>query len=77
LIEARHLPDYLQTRPLELQKTPSELRREPPQAETGEAERLLSVLRKHGWHRSKAAKELGIDRTTLWRKMKKYHLSPS
>ncbi|NMB82356.1 MAG: sigma 54-interacting transcriptional regulator [Ignavibacteria bacterium] len=31
---------------------------------------LLILLEKHRWNKTKAAKELGIGRTTLWRKMK-------
>jgi PAS domain S-box-containing protein len=38
---------------------------------------ILEVLTMHGWHRDKAAKALNIDRTTLWRKIKRYGLVPS
>ena len=37
-----------------------------------ERERILAALRAHQWRRRDAAAELNIDRTTLWRKMKKY-----
>ncbi|MBM3241292.1 PAS domain-containing protein [Candidatus Poribacteria bacterium] len=40
--------------------------------ENAEAETIRKILEKHGGNRLKAAQELGIDRTTLWRKMKKY-----
>lgn len=36
------------------------------------AEELAGVLRKHGGNREKAAEELGVSKTTLWRYMKKY-----
>jgi len=36
-----------------------------------EREHILSILNKTGWHITKAAKMLGIDRSTLFRKMKK------
>ncbi len=36
-----------------------------------ESAAVLEVLEKHGGHRRRAARELGIDKTTLWRKMKK------
>jgi PAS domain S-box-containing protein len=35
---------------------------------------LLSLLEKHHWNKSKVADELGIGRTTLWRKMKSLKL---
>jgi transcriptional regulator with PAS, ATPase and Fis domain len=35
-------------------------------------ERLQEILDRHDWNKSKAARELGIDRTTLWRWMKRY-----
>jgi PAS domain S-box-containing protein len=38
---------------------------------------ILEVLTMHGWHRDKAAKALNIDRTTLWRKIKRHGLVPS
>lgn len=36
------------------------------------AVQLAEVLRRHGGNRKKAAEELGISKTTLWRYMKKY-----
>lgn len=40
-----------------------------------EKHRIIDVLKRHNWHRGRAAKELNIDRTTLWRKMKRYGIS--
>ena len=42
--------------------------------ESAEAETILRILEKYDGNRLKTAQELGIDRTTLWRKMKKYGL---
>ena len=35
---------------------------------------IKAALQKHHGHRGKAAAELGIDKSTLWRKMKRYGL---
>lgn len=40
-----------------------------------EAEAVLSALRRFDGHRGRTAAALGIDKSTLWRKMKKYGLS--
>ena len=40
-----------------------------------EAERIRAVLEEVRWNRQEAARRLGIDRTTLWRKIKKYGIS--
>ncbi|MBF0257370.1 MAG: sigma 54-interacting transcriptional regulator [Desulfamplus sp.] len=40
-----------------------------------EREKLLQMLRINNWHRGNTAVALGIERTTLWRKMKKYDLT--
>jgi len=37
-----------------------------------EAQIILSALDHHGWRRLETAQELGIDKSTLWRKMKRY-----
>ncbi|MFH1195630.1 MAG: sigma 54-interacting transcriptional regulator [bacterium] len=39
-----------------------------------ETTKLLAVLEKHRWNKSNVAKELGIGRTTLWRKLKELGL---
>ncbi len=41
-----------------------------------EKEQILSVLKKYGWNRGRTAAEMNMDRTTLWRKMKKYDIRP-
>jgi transcriptional regulator of acetoin/glycerol metabolism len=41
----------------------------------GERERILSVLLSTNWNRGQAAQKLRWSRTTLYRKMVKYHLS--
>jgi transcriptional regulator of acetoin/glycerol metabolism len=33
---------------------------------------IEQALRKHAWKRQAAARELGIDRTTLYKKMRKF-----
>ncbi len=40
-------------------------------AEAGERDRLLHALEGNRWNRTAAASALGMDRTTLWRKMKR------
>jgi PAS domain S-box-containing protein len=40
-----------------------------------ERQRLVRALEAHRWNRGEAAAELGIDRTTLWRKMKRLGLA--
>jgi transcriptional regulator of acetoin/glycerol metabolism len=39
---------------------------------TGDKEKILNALKKAHWNKKQAAGILDIDRTTLWRKMKKY-----
>jgi transcriptional regulator of acetoin/glycerol metabolism len=36
-----------------------------------ERETILDALIRNQWSRKRAARELGVDRTTLWRKMKR------
>ncbi|MCB2229770.1 sigma 54-interacting transcriptional regulator [bacterium] len=64
MIGTEHLPEYL--RPADAA----------PQADAPtlaqlEAQVILSVLRKHNGNRTAAAAELGMHKTTLWRKMKR------
>lgn len=40
-----------------------------------ERERLLSALEQSRWNQSRAASRLGMSRTTLWRKMREYHIN--
>ena len=43
--------------------------------ETPEKEMIISVLEECQWNRNKAASRLGINRTTLYNKMKKYNIA--
>jgi transcriptional regulator with PAS, ATPase and Fis domain len=76
VIERRHLPFSLQ-KAISNEGSPEELAEDPEAfSQYSEKVRIMEMLKRHNWHRGKTAQELNMDRTTLWRKMKKYHLSP-
>lgn len=60
--------------PLELSKIKSEVPMIFNTIQNAEKEKILEILEKNNWDRSKTAKDLGIDRTTLWRKIKKFQI---
>jgi PAS domain S-box-containing protein len=75
VIHPDHLPDYVrQTKPV---GEASPVQVVPTDSPTPEHRRILEALEKTGGHRRKAARELGMERTTLWRKMKKYGIDAS
>jgi two-component system, NtrC family, response regulator HydG len=41
----------------------------------GEAEQILETLKAHCWRKQEAARELGMSRTTQWRRMKELGLA--
>jgi PAS domain S-box-containing protein len=75
-IETRHLPDYSQQRSHLLRDGSPDDRPSPSDFDHPEREIILATLEKHQWHRGKTATALDIERTTLWRKMKKFGLLP-
>lgn len=75
IIERKHLPLALQkkdTHPIIPQQEKIDLDKE-----IGSSERnmIREMLNKYNWNRSKTAQALNINRTTLWRKMKKHNIS--
>ena len=44
---------------------------------SGFRNRILDLLEKNHWNKTKVAKILGIGRTTLWRKLRQYGIAPS
>jgi len=75
LIEIQHLPDYLQPA-LPLKETGTQESVSSKRVKWADLERgfLLQVLRDNNWNRQAAARELGIGRQTLWRKMKRLNI---
>ncbi|NIM15874.1 MAG: hypothetical protein GTO45_28090 [Candidatus Aminicenantes bacterium] len=57
----KHLPEYLRAAVLS-------------RRDRGEKEQILDALNKARWSKTKAAEFLQVDRSTLWRKMKKYKI---
>jgi len=73
-IERSHLPLALQSgiaAPLPVEENRSFEK----EIEFSERTLILDMLRKHNWNKGKTATALSINRTTLWRKMKKYELT--
>jgi PAS domain S-box-containing protein len=70
VLEAAHLPRRLQAR-IKPGRFPG-----PEGLSQIEAAYLVQVLERHNWHRERAARELGIHRTTLQRKIRKLGVTP-
>jgi PAS domain S-box-containing protein len=76
IVKPNHLPDYLHPRYTRRNLLPHDNVGYTDDTDSAERDRILEILRRNDWHRTKTARALGMDRTTLWRKMKKYRLSP-
>ena len=73
IIQPDHLPDYVRhDQPSVGAPKPATT---PTVSHNRERQRILAALEKTGGHRGNAARELKMERTTLWRKMKKYGMS--
>lgn len=70
-IEVTHLPDEL----VRAQKIWVKRKGGTRQLREAEAVIITQTLEKHGGSRARTAAELGIDKSTLWRKMKKYGIT--
>ena len=77
-IEGQHLPDYLQPAHL-IKKTGNHTSVSSKRIKWVDMERefTLQVLRENNWNRKAAAKELGIGRQTLWRRLKRLNIQAS
>jgi PAS domain S-box-containing protein len=72
VIEMRHLPDDVGAREGPADTTSSAGPPGSSPLERSEAEAIRATLARHGGSRVETARELGISRQTLWRKMKKH-----
>jgi PAS domain S-box-containing protein len=74
VVRRGHLPLALQRESRTCEEPPATDERPPLGAavENGERRRILAALQKHQWQREATARELKVNRTTLWRKMRKY-----
>jgi len=70
-LRLKHLPDYMRNRPAQAHPTFAKV--EP--GGSSERARILAELRRADGNRSLADRRLGMDRSTLWRKLKKLGLS--
>ena len=76
-IEPRHFPPYLlrakdKAPPVDTEEAPAPAG---SNMEEMEKEELLEALRAHRWNRQAAADALGISRTTLWRKIRRFQIA--
>jgi len=65
-VQVQHLPAHLRHSSIDTGK--------PVTLEELEKSYIKKALEKNEWNRTKTADELGIDKSTLWRKIKKYQI---
>jgi len=75
-IQPQHLPEYLQDRRTNRKSPASRSSRRLLVSDEEERDKIISVLQQHKGHRTETARALGMDRTTLWRKIKNYGIIP-
>jgi PAS domain S-box-containing protein len=71
-LRRKHLPDYLRRPRADAGRAAGI----PEKTRLPERARILAALQRCAWNRGQAAAFLNMDRTTLWRKMKRYQLPP-
>jgi PAS domain S-box-containing protein len=76
IIEPGHLPLALQSQTA-APSPAAEKRTIEKEIEFSEKSLILNTLQTHNWNKGQTAAALGINRTTLWRKMKKLGLHPA
>jgi len=74
IIQKEHLPSELRPATATAPESgqPRSFERDPLTVAADERSRIQAALDRHDGNRTRAARELGMDRTTLWRKMKRY-----
>jgi len=70
-IGTQHLPGYLAAATPHIGSTPSSIH---AIRQTTEEEAIIKALQRNGYNRLATAKELGMHKTTLFRKLKKYNI---
>jgi transcriptional regulator with PAS, ATPase and Fis domain len=71
-IQPKHLPDYLRAAVVSQGLTKQGGGTGGTKSFTSEKELILDALTRARWNKQKAAEILQVDRSTLWRKMRKY-----
>ncbi len=79
IIDVHHLPDYRKESPLVNEKETKEeaiplIEKAKNLGKKQEKQLIIDILQKTHGNKSKAAEQLGIHRTTLYQKLKKYHI---
>ena len=72
VIGRSHLPDYIHSR---LASAPADIpaaAHSDPDHLNDDRQRIMNALQRYHGNRNKTARDLGMNRTTLWRKMKRY-----
>ncbi len=71
-VQVHHLPTDLSIQQIHLAPAPLQTVNPHRSLEENQCEYILSVLKSVGGNKTQAAKIIGIDRVSLWRKLKKY-----
>jgi len=77
IIRLKHLPDYVLKKYTSSKPEVFSAVLARNDSDNAEKQLLLRMLRQNNWHRTKTSQALKIDRTTLWRKMKRHGISLS
>jgi len=75
ILQQSHLPDYIHTRLASLPPHRLPAANFAPDVENDDRQQIIQCLHRHQGNRNKTALALGINRSTLWRKMKRYGIS--
>ena len=75
IIQQSHLPDYIHTRLASLPTYRLPATNFAPDKENDDRQQIIQYLQRNHGSRNKTARAMGINRSTLWRKMKRYGIS--